>query len=161
MNFELTEIQRQIQQTFKEFVNRKVMPQARAIDEKREFPMQLFKEVGDLGFFGMRYPESSGGTQMDIVSYCLAVIELSRGSLSLAAACTMQSLMATYFLFRLGDEEIKSYFNEALEGRKIGGICMTEPNSGSAVQDIAVRIFLCCPPRSLLPCMSKHCCWHQ
>jgi len=131
MNFELTEIQKQIQQTFKEFVNRKVLPQAQAIDENRKFPMQLFREVGDLGFFGMRYPESAGGSQMDIVSYCLAVIELSRGSLSLAAACTMQSLMATYFLYRLGDEEINSYFHEALEGNKIGGICMTEPNAGS------------------------------
>ena len=131
MNFELTEIQQQIQHTFKEFVNRKVLPQAKAIDENREFPMQLFREVGDLDFFGMRYPESAGGSQIDIVSYCLAVIELSRGSLSLAAVCTMQSLMATYFLYRLGDEEIMSYFNEALEGKKIGGICMTEPNAGS------------------------------
>jgi len=131
MNFELTEIQQQIQHTFKEFVNRKVLPQAKAIDENREFPMQLFREVGDLGFFGMRYPESAGGSQIDIISYCLAVIELSRGSLSLAAVCTMQSLMATYFLYRLGDEEIMSYFNEALEGKKIGGICMTEPNAGS------------------------------
>jgi len=131
MNFELTEIQKQIQQTFRDFVNRKVVPQAKAIDQNREFPMQLFREVGKLGFFGMRYPESAGGSQLDVVSYCLAVIELSRGSLSLAAACTMQSLMATWFLYRLGDEEIKSYFHEALEGNKIGGICMTEPNAGS------------------------------
>ncbi|MFC2114445.1 acyl-CoA dehydrogenase family protein [Bacteroidota bacterium] len=131
MNFELTDIQKQIQQTFRDFVNRKVLPEAQSIDEKREFPMKLFREVGDLGFFGMRYPETAGGSQMDIVSYCLAVIELSRGSLSLAAACTMQSLMATYFLYRLGDEEIKSWFSDALEGKKIGGICMTEPNAGS------------------------------
>ncbi|MBL6963034.1 MAG: acyl-CoA dehydrogenase family protein [Bacteroidetes bacterium] len=131
MNFELNDIQKQIQQTFREFVKRKVLSQAKAIDENREFPMQLFREVGDLGFFGMRYPESAGGSQMDIVSYSLAVIELSRGSLSLAAACTMQSLMATYFLYRLGDEEVKSYFSQALEGKKIGGICMTEPNAGS------------------------------
>nr|MBC8344548.1 acyl-CoA dehydrogenase family protein [Bacteroidota bacterium] len=94
MNFELNDIQKQIQQTFREFVKRKVLSQAKAIDENREFPMQLFREVGDLGFFGMRYPESAGGSQMDIVSYSLAVIELSRGSLSLAAVCTMQSLMA-------------------------------------------------------------------
>lgn len=68
---------------------------------------------------------------MDIVSYCLAVMELAKGSLSLAAACTMQSLMATYFLYRLGDEEIKGHFSAALKGDEIGGICMTEPNAGS------------------------------
>ncbi len=139
MNFELTDIQKQIRQTFREFVNRKVLPRAKAIDEERKFPMQLFREVGKLGFFGMRYPESAGGSQMDIVSYCLAVFELSRGSLSLAAVCTMQSLMATYFLYRLGDEEIKTWFHEALEGEKIGGICMTEPNAGSDLFGIQSR----------------------
>jgi len=57
----------------------------------------------------MRYPESAGGTELDILSYCLAVIELAKGSLSLAAACTMQSLMATYFLFKYGDKEVRSF----------------------------------------------------
>ncbi|MEK6615410.1 MAG: acyl-CoA dehydrogenase family protein [Bacteroidota bacterium] len=132
MNFELSELQKQIQQTFKEFVDRKVKPRAAEIDENKEFPRELFNEVGELGFFGMRYPENSGGTGLDITSYCLAVMELARGSLSLAASCTMQSLMGTYFLYRFGDKEIKEkYFNEALTGKKIGGICMTEPNAGS------------------------------
>jgi butyryl-CoA dehydrogenase len=132
MDFELNEIQLHIQQTFKDFVDRKVKPRAAEIDEKKEFPRDLFNEVGELGFYGMRYPENAGGTGMDITSYCLAVVELARGSLSLAAACTMQSLMGTYFLYRFGDKEIKEkYFNAALTGKKIGGICMTEPNAGS------------------------------
>ena len=131
MNFELNDIQKTVQQTFKGFVDKRVMPQAASIDEKAEFPMELFREVGELGFFGMRYPEDAGGTNMDIVSYSLAVMELARGSLSLAAACTMQSLMATYFLYRLGDEEIQTHFSAALKGEKIGGICMTEPNAGT------------------------------
>lgn len=140
MNFELTEIQKQTQNTFKDFVDRRVTPNAQAIDENHEFPHELFKEVGDLGFFGMRYSEEAGGTNMDIVSYCLAVIELSRGSLSLAAACTMQSLMATYFLNRLGDDEVKIYFSAALKGEKIGGICMTEPNAGSDLFGIQSKV---------------------
>ncbi len=131
MDFSLNEIQESVQQTFREFVDKRVVPKAKEIDENKAFPKDLFLEVGDLGFFGMRYPEKDGGTGMDVVSYTLAVIELSRGSMSLAAACTMQSLMATYFLNRLGDDEVKSYFNDALLGGKIGGICMTEPNAGS------------------------------
>jgi len=51
--------------------------------------------------------------------------------MSLAVACSMQSLMATYFLYSLGDDEVKAFFNDALKGDKIGGICMTEPNAGS------------------------------
>lgn len=137
MDFQLNEIQKTIQQTFRDFVDRKVIPKAASIDEKKVFPMELFKETGELGFFGMRYPEDAGGTGLDIVSYCLAVIELARGSLSLAAACTMQSLMATYFLFRFGDKEIREkYFDEALKGNKIGAICMTEPNAGSDLNSI-------------------------
>ena len=107
MDFELSDIQKTIKQSFRDFADKKVKPQAAAIDEEKSFPLDLFKQAADLGFFGMRYPESAGGSGLDIVSYSLAVIELSRGSLSLAAACTMQSLMATYFLFRFGDKEIR------------------------------------------------------
>jgi len=138
MDFELDDIQSSIQQTFRKFVDAKVKPAAAEIDEKKEFPLALFKEVGKLGFFGMRYPEEAGGSGLDIVSYCLAVMELARGSVSLAAACSMQSLMATYFLHRLGNDEIKSnYFIPALNGEKIGGICMTEPNAGTDLNNIS------------------------
>ncbi|NUM31491.1 MAG: acyl-CoA dehydrogenase family protein [Bacteroidetes bacterium] len=137
MNFELTDIQKEIQQTFRNFSDNRIKPQAMEIDINKSFPHQLFKEIGDLGFFGMRYPEEVGGTGLDIVSYSLAVIELSRGSLSVAAACTMQSLMGTYFLYRFGNDEIiKNYFSEAIKGNKIGGICMTEPNAGSDLMNI-------------------------
>ncbi len=131
MNFELNDIQKSVQQTFKDFVEKRVIPNAATIDEEAKFPTELFKETGKLGFFGMRYPEDAGGSNLDILSYCLAVIELSRGSVSLAAACTMQSLMATYFLFRFGDKEIRNHFDAALKGEEIGAICMTEPNAGS------------------------------
>lgn len=137
MNFELTDIQKATKQAFQDFVDRHVMPQAAAIDEKKEFPLALFRQAGDLGFFGMRYPEEAGGSSSDIISYCLAVEELARGSLSLAMVCTMQSLMATYFLYRFGDDEIHTnYFKPALAGNKIGGICMTEPEAGSDLMGI-------------------------
>ena len=75
MDFELNDLQKQVQQTFKEFVDRKVKPLAAEIDEKKEFPRDLFNQVGELGFYGMRYPESAGGNGLDITSYCLAVME--------------------------------------------------------------------------------------
>ncbi len=137
MNFNLNDIQQSVQETFRKFVDEKVKPRAEEIDEKKEFPRDLFDQVGELGFFGMRYPESAGGTEMDIISYCLALIELARGSLSLAAACQMQSLMGTYFLYRDGSDEIKeTYLRDALAGKKIGGICMTEPDAGSDLMAI-------------------------
>jgi len=137
MDFELNDIQKSDQQTFRELADKKIKPVAAQLDEEKKFPMELFMQVGELGFFGMRYPESVGGNGLDIVSYSLAVMEMARGSLSLAAACTMQSLMGTYFLFRFGDKEIREkYFAEALKGNKIGAICMTEPNAGSDLMAI-------------------------
>ena len=137
MNFDLNDIQTAVQQTFAKFVNERVKPVAAEIDERKEYPLELFKEVGDLGFFGMRYPEDAGGTGMDIISYCLALTELARGSMSLAAPCMMQSLMGTYFLYRDGCEEIReNYLKPALDGKKIGGICMTEPDAGSDLNSI-------------------------
>ena len=136
MDFELNSDQELIQKTFRDFVEQAVIPQAEAIDQRKEFPMELFKKVADLGFFGMRYPEDAGGVGADTISYCLATIELAKGSLSLAAACTMQSLMATYFLYRFGDDDLKPYFDQALKGGKIGTICMTEPDAGSDLNSI-------------------------
>jgi butyryl-CoA dehydrogenase len=137
MDFKLTDTQQSVRDTFRKFVEEKVKPVAAEIDEKKEFPLELFKEVGKLGFFGMRYPEEAGGSGMDTISYCLAVMELARGSMSLAAACSMQSLMATYCLYRFGDEEIRrNYFAPALTGDKIGAICMTEPDAGSDLNNI-------------------------
>jgi len=137
MDFKLNDEQIAIQETFRKFANEKVKPVAAEIDEKKEYPLKLVREVGKLGFFGMRYPEEVGGTNTGIISYCLAMVELARGSLSVAAPCMMQSLMGTYFLHRDGDEEIRENFlRPALEGEKIGGICMTEPDAGSDLMAI-------------------------
>lgn len=135
---ELTDIQRSVQQVFRDFADKRVRPQAATIDAEQRFPMELFREAGALGFFGMRYPAEVGGTGLDAVSYMLAVMELARGSLSLAATCTMQSLMGTYFLHRFGDASIReAYLLPAIRGERIGGICMTEPDAGSDLMAIA------------------------
>ncbi len=118
----------------------KILPRAREIDQVGEFPRDEFRAVGDLGFFGMRYPEEVGGTGQDVVTYCLAVEELARGSLSVAAACTMQSLMGTYFLYRSGDAAIRDEFlRPALAGERVGTICFTEPGAGSDLGAIATH----------------------
>jgi len=138
MDFSLTEEQRAIQETFRRLVEEKIVPRARAIDAAAVFPREEFRAVGDLGFFGMRYPEEVGGNGQDVVTYCLAVEELARGSLSVAAACTMQSLMGTYFLYRSGDPGIlEEFFRPALAGERVGTICFTEPGAGSDLSAIA------------------------
>ncbi len=138
MNFDLSEEQRLLRDTLSRFCDERIRPRAAEIDEAGEFPRELFQELADLGVFGLRYPESLGGTDLDLVSYCLAFSEIARGSLSLAAAAAMQSLMGTHFLYVFGNEAIRERLLEpAIQGRKIGAICITEPNAGSDLSAIA------------------------
>ena len=138
MNFELTEQQQAIQDTFARFSDERIAPQAADLDEAHAFPRELFKQLADLGFFGMRYPEDAGGSGMALTEFCLALAEIARGSMSLAAAAAMQSLMGTKFLHMLGNADIiERLFKPALRGEKIAAICMTEPNAGSDLNSIA------------------------
>ena len=131
MNFDLTDEQKQIRDTFARFCDERIAPQAAALDEARAFPRALFQELADLGFFGMRYPEDIGGSG-------LALTEIARGSMSLAGAVAMQSLMGSKFLHMLGNADIiERLFKPALKGEKIGAICMTAPNAGSDLDSIA------------------------
>jgi len=138
MNFELTDQQKAVRDTFARFSDERIAPQAAALDEAHAFPRALFKELADLGFFGMRYPEDAGGSGMALIEFCLALTEIARGSMSLAAAAAMQSLMGTKFLHLLGNANIiERLFKPALKGEKIAAICMTEPNAGSDLNSIA------------------------
>src|SRR5579862_330154 len=138
MNFGLSDEQVQIRDAFARFCDERIAPRAAELDEAHAFPRELFGEVAALGFFGLRYPPESGGLGLDLISLCLALEEISRGSMSLAGCVTMQSLMGTKFLEMLGNADIKErLFAPALRGEKIGGICMTEPNAGSDLGGIA------------------------
>jgi len=138
VDFSPTEQQRLVRDTFARFCDEKVKPVAAAIDESEQYPRDLMDQLGELGFFGLLYPESAGGSGLDFVSYCLAIEQIARGSLSLAAAAAMQSLMGTHFLFTLGSPDIrKRLFEPALRGEKIGTICITEPDAGSDLSAIA------------------------
>ena len=79
MNFNLTDEQKAVRDTFARFCDERIAPQAAALDEARAFPRELFRELAELGFFGMRYPEEVGGTGMGLTEFCLALSEVARG----------------------------------------------------------------------------------
>ncbi len=120
-----------------------MVPVAGEIDEREEFPWELFHKVAGLGWLGVRYPEEYGGAGSDNTSFNLMCEELARGSMGLAATVAMQGLMGTDFVHRFGTEEHKQHLLvPALRGEKIGSIAMTEPGAGSdlgAIRTTAVR----------------------
>ena len=132
--------QENFRRTVARFVDAEVVPQAETIDERGEFPRELFKRVGAQGWLGLRYPERYGGADADMVTYCLFAEELARGSLSVAAAAAMQSLMGTYFVYKHGSETLRAkYLVPALHGDLIATFALTEPNAGSDVANITTR----------------------
>lgn len=137
MDFRLTDEQEAFRRSVAKFVDAEVVPVADEIDARGEFPRALFQRVAELGYFGLRYPEAYGGSDADMVTYCLWAEELARGSMSLAAAACMQSLMGTHFVFRYGSEEQRQrYLVPALRGERIGTFALTEPDAGSDVGNI-------------------------
>src|SRR5258706_6379942 len=121
-------------------VDAEVAPPAQAMDEQAEFPTALFRRIGELGYFGLRYPEAYGGSSSDMVTYCLFAEELARGSMSLAAAAAMQSLMGTYFIHRYGSEAPPQRdLLSALRGELVATFALTEPNAGSDLAALTTR----------------------
>jgi butyryl-CoA dehydrogenase len=132
--------QETFRRTVARFVDAEVAPQAGTLDERGEFPRELFKRLGAQGWLGLRYPEAYGGADADMVTYCLFAEELARGSLSLAAAAGMQSLMGTYFIYKHGSEALRrKYLAPALRGDLVATFALTEPNAGSDVANITTR----------------------
>ena len=140
MDFALTEEQDKLRRLVRDFVEKEVIPAAGELDERGEFPGDLFRRCGALGLFGLRYPESVGGSGGDFITFCLMAEEIARGSMSLAAAIAMQGLMGTDFLYRFGNEEQRArLLGPALRGEKLGTIALTEPDFGSDLGGITTR----------------------
>ncbi len=136
----LTEVEAEFRQSVARFVEREVVPAARALDEEERFPEALFRRVAEQGWLGIRYPESEGGGGGDLVTFCLLAEELARGSLGLAATVTMQGLMGTDFVHRFGTRAQKDrLLRPALRGETLGVIAMTEPDAGSDLGAIRTR----------------------
>jgi len=140
MTFGQTDEHLRFRQSLRDFVDREVAPVARQLDERAEFPWDLFRRCAGNGYLGLRYPESSGGSGADFVTFCILAEELARGSLSLAAVVAMQGLMGTDFVQRFGTADHRRRLLEpALRGEKIGTIAMTEPDFGSDLGGITTR----------------------
>lgn len=139
MDFSLSAEQLLVRRTFFDFARQQIRPVAQKLDEEPQFPTAIFRRAGELGFFGMRYPEPDGNSASTL-TYLLAVEELAWGSLAVAACCTMQSLMGTHFLHRFAPPSVRDrLLLPALAGEKIGTICMTEPDAGSDLLSIKTR----------------------
>ena len=132
LDFSFTEEQEFFRQTVRDVVNRLIIPRVAELDQKEEFPWDLWKEFAQLGYLGLRHDEKYGGMGTDTITQMIFYEEMSRGSCGFNMAVQLHVLMGTYFIGRYGKEEVKQrVLIQAIKGEKIGTICFTEDQSGS------------------------------
>jgi alkylation response protein AidB-like acyl-CoA dehydrogenase len=126
-----------VRKSMARFVDAELIPKAQEIDEKGEFPYEMFRKMGEMGVFGIRYPKNRGGSGGNTTLYCIICEELARGLVSVAAVTAMQCLMGTNFLFHYGNDELyEGYFLPAMRGEKVACFCLTEPEAGSDLGNV-------------------------
>jgi len=132
VDFQLTEQQKLVRDTARDFVDREIVPHAREWEEKGEIPRTFYTKMAALGWLGAPVPEAYGGAGMDYVSFMLLVEEISRGSSSVRTTVSVQTSLSETSLMWFGTEEQKQRWLVPLaKGEKLGAWAITEPDAGS------------------------------
>lgn len=132
---------RMVREQVRRFVADKILPFADAWETNGEIPRQLFRDLGALGFLGMRHPVEYGGGGMGPMSSVILGEELSRsGYGGVASALTVHSDMSISHIAHRGSNEQKlKYLPAACAGEIVGAVCVTEPHAGSDVAGLKTR----------------------
>jgi butyryl-CoA dehydrogenase len=143
MNLELSEEQKLLQKTVREFAESEVKPLAKELDETGRFPRDTFKKAAELGLTGVAFPEAEGGAGFDHIAYSIVVEEISRCCASTGVILSVQNSLYCDPIHRFGTEEQKKRFLLPFaRGEKIGCYALTEPQAGSnaaALQTKAIK----------------------
>lgn len=121
----------------RKFVNEILAPLAHEADEKEMFPLEVFREMGRIGLFGVPYPEEYGGAGMDYATFTGLIREVAKGCAATAMAMVSHATLTCHPIFASGGEQLKDRFLPPLvSGEKIGAFAMTEAGSGSDIASI-------------------------
>ncbi|WBL13842.1 acyl-CoA dehydrogenase family protein [Sutcliffiella sp. NC1] len=132
MNFDLTQEQALIKKTIREFSDEEVAPGALERDRTKEFPLEIFNQLADLGIMGLPFPEEYGGAGGDTVSFAIVVEELSRACGSTGITYSAHISLGGSPINMFGTKEQKEkYLTPICTGESFGAFGLTEPNAGS------------------------------
>jgi alkylation response protein AidB-like acyl-CoA dehydrogenase len=132
MNFDFTEDQIMIQQSAKEFAREEIAPTAVHRDINAEYPADIVKKLGELGFLGMMVAPEYGGAGLDTISYVLALIEISKVDASVGVIMSVNNSLVCFGLEKYGSDFIKEkYLTPLAKGEKLGAFALSEPEAGS------------------------------
>ena len=140
MDFELTEEQKALQQTIRQFAAAEVAPGARERDEQARFPHELIPKMAQLGLFGMMVPQTYEGAGLDGISAAIVIEELARADAAVALIVASHNSLCAGHISNFGTEAQKrKYLVSLARGEKLGAWALTEPGSGSDASSLKTR----------------------
>ena len=132
MNFSLSEEQLMVRNAARDFAQTELRPGVIKRDELQEFPDNLVKKMGALGFMGIMVNPEYGGSGMDTISYVLVMEELSKIDASASVIVSVNNSLVCYGLQSYGSEAQKlKYLPKLASGEAVGAFCLSEPEAGS------------------------------
>jgi len=132
MNFQPTESQQMIAQTVRDFAERNIRPNLMDWDERQYFPLEVFRQMGELGLMGVLVPEEYGGAGLGYYEYMTAIIEISKVCGSVGLSMAAHNSLCTGHILTFGNEEQKKqYLPKLASAQWIGAWGLTEANTGS------------------------------
>ena len=133
---QLSDTHRQIQDLARRFACEVIRPQAEALDQEERFPADIYRQMGELGLFGITVPEQHGGAGMDVQAYAVVMEELSRGYASVADQCGLLELIGTLLSVHGTPTQRQRYLGPVLRAEMRPAYCITEAEAGSDVSGV-------------------------
>jgi short-chain 2-methylacyl-CoA dehydrogenase len=132
MDFDLTDEQQEFRRAVREFAEEVIAPRAEEMDRLEEFPADIVKQMGQMGLFGLPFPEEYGGQGSDFLTFCIAVEELARVDSSMAITLEAGVGLGANPIYTDGTEEQKQkWLVPMCRGEMLGAFGLTEPGGGS------------------------------
>jgi butyryl-CoA dehydrogenase len=132
VDFGLTPDQELLRDEVRRFAEERIRPGVAERDRKHEFPVEIFREMGEMGLLGMMVPEEYGGAGLDPLTYCIAMEEIARVDPAVAVTMSVTNSVCCWPIVKFGSEVLKRKVLPSLAtGETIGGFGLTEPGAGS------------------------------
>lgn len=138
MDFNLSEQELAVQKLARDFAQNEIAPYIMKYDESQEFPMEIAKKLGEIGFLGIIFPEEYGGSNFSTVEYAIIVEEISKVDPSMGLTIAAHNGLCTNHIFKYANEDLKKkYLPDLTTGKKMGAWGLTENVSGSDAAGMA------------------------
>ena len=132
MSFKTTDEHEALRLKVREFAEQEVKPQAFLLDQENQFPLEALRKFAQMGLMGIPYPKEVGGAGLDIISYAIAVEELSRVDGGTGVILSAHVSLGSWPIYNYGNDlQKKKYLMPLASGAKLGAFGLTEPNAGS------------------------------